>query len=84
MNTETTTMKADFYRQLSRHDWAYSFSDDHSVWRRGEAVSSALAMTAKSDPGLMPMYLMFCNWCRDHMNGKPAPMPTLSECEAAQ
>ncbi len=31
------------YKQaLKKHDWYYSFSDDHSVYRRGEAAERAL------------------------------------------
>ena len=40
------------YRQaLSRHDWFYQFSDDHSVWLRGEASRRLLDAARKElDP----------------------------------
>lgn len=27
----------EFWNMLHNHDWSYNYSDDHSVWRRGEA-----------------------------------------------
>ena len=27
---------------LARHDWFYEYSDDHSVWRRGQAQLDAI------------------------------------------
>ena len=44
-------MLEEFIKQLMRHDWFYPYSDDHSVWRSGQAESSrlrALADTGKS------------------------------------
>ena len=29
-------------RLLARHDWFYEYSDDHSVWRRGQAQMDAI------------------------------------------
>jgi len=29
-------------RMLARHDWFYEYSDDHSVWRRGQAQLDAI------------------------------------------
>ena len=29
-------------RLLARHDWFYEYSDDHSVWRRGQAQLDAI------------------------------------------
>lgn len=40
----------DFYDQLQRHDWFYSFSDDHGVWCAGERDSARLAAIAKESP----------------------------------
>lgn len=31
-----------FWRMLRDHDWSYNYSDDHSVWRRGELELSAI------------------------------------------
>ena len=34
--------RAEFGLKLKRHDWFYGYSDDHSVWRRGQAASQKL------------------------------------------
>ena len=38
MNPELATL----YKMLSSHDWFYEYSDDHSVWRRGQAQQDAI------------------------------------------
>lgn len=35
MTTEQKTL-SEFYNLCLRHDWFYSFSDDQSMWRRGQ------------------------------------------------
>ena len=35
-------MRSDFAKKLKGHDWYYAYSDDHSVWRRGNAASQKL------------------------------------------
>lgn len=39
-----------FVKRLKAHDWYYAFSDDHSVWTRGERERNTLRGIAKSDP----------------------------------
>ena len=34
--------RAQFGLKLKSHDWYYGYSDDHSVWRRGQAASKKL------------------------------------------
>ena len=41
MTGEKMTRK-DFADALRRHDWYYSYSDDHRVWRRGQDETAAL------------------------------------------
>ena len=31
-----------FRKLLQQHDWFYSYSDDHGVWKRGEAQSQTI------------------------------------------
>ena len=38
MNPELITLE----RLLQFHDWHYNYSDDHSVWRRGQAQLDAI------------------------------------------
>ena len=35
--------RAEFGMMLKGHDWYYGYSDDYSVWRRGQAAQSRLA-----------------------------------------
>ncbi len=36
-----------FWDDLAKFDWYYSYSDDASVWRRGEAESKRLEQVAE-------------------------------------
>jgi len=38
MNPELATLD----KMLSFHDWYFDYSDDHSVWRRGQAQLDAI------------------------------------------
>jgi hypothetical protein len=38
MNSELITLD----KMLSFHDWYFDYSDDHSVWRRGQAQLDAI------------------------------------------
>ena len=39
----------EYYRQLTWHDWFYEYSDDHSVWRRGNEKERELMRIAQKD-----------------------------------
>lgn len=41
---------AEFFDACAAHDWTYNFSDDHSVWKRGEAERKRLMADMKDDP----------------------------------
>lgn len=34
-------------RELDGHDWYYAFSDDHNVWRRGQAHADGIKKLAE-------------------------------------
>ena len=38
----------DFKKLLDNHDWFYNFSDDHSVWVRGERESAQIVGALKN------------------------------------
>lgn len=40
--TSTLPSLNKFWRMLRNHDWTYNYSDDHSVWRRGETEICAI------------------------------------------
>ena len=37
-----------FIAMLAAHDWQFEFSDDHQVWKRGNAVEKELRAIARS------------------------------------
>ena len=39
----------EFYKRLEWHDWTYQYSDDHSVWRRGNQKERELMSIAQKD-----------------------------------
>ena len=42
-----------FVKALKSHDWYYDYSDDHSVWKQGEAERAQLRMMYRAfDAGL--------------------------------
>ena len=38
---------AELAQKLQYHDWYYNYSDDHSVWRRGEERSAQIQSEMK-------------------------------------
>lgn len=40
----------EYYDELEKHDWFYDYSDDHSVWRRGQAARNKLSSIASQSP----------------------------------
>ena len=46
----------DFYDKCAHHDWYYSYSDDHSVWKRGQAVGKELEIIATTSPEHKEIY----------------------------
>jgi hypothetical protein len=35
-------LRSEFAQKIKSHDWYYGYSDDHSVWRRGQAAKRVL------------------------------------------
>jgi hypothetical protein len=54
MNTEQ------FFNACKNFDWYYNYSDDHRVWRSGEAASKQLLEESKTDPIKSKIYT---DWC---------------------
>ena len=58
----------DFWDMLSRADWTYEYSDDHSVWRRGRAAMGKLTAISKQSDAHAKLMADFY----DHVfSGKP-------------
>jgi hypothetical protein len=67
----------EFYQQLKRHDWYYPFSDDHSVYMRGDADRKRIEAIAKQSPAHAALLEGFR---KHYFTGKPwdteqAPLP---------
>lgn len=41
-------MLEEFIKQLMHHDWFYSYSDDHNVWKAGKEENARLSAIADS------------------------------------
>lgn len=48
-----------FRKLLSTHDWYYNYSDDHSVWRKGQAEWQVIASAMKDSEELKAVYNQF-------------------------
>ncbi len=58
-----------FYNELEKHDWFYAWTDDSSVYRRGETAFQALKTKAKSAG---PAYAFLMQEYAAHMSsGEP-------------
>lgn len=55
-----------FWQNCRDHDWHYDNSDDHSVWRKGGAVSSELSVQATISFEHRRIYL---DWKKHHSTG---------------
>ena len=52
---------SEYYDQLERHDWFYEYSDDHSVWTRGNQSLAKLQMAAAESPAHQELYTKYRN-----------------------
>lgn len=52
----------EFYTKLGYHDWYYQYSDDHRVWRNGQANYDTLKMIAKESPEHQKLFEDFANY----------------------
>lgn len=46
----------EYYKRLKFHDWFYTYSDDHSVWERGDRAQREVERTAKLSPEHQKLY----------------------------
>lgn len=74
----STTSLKEFWDQLNNHDWYYQYSDDNSVWRRGQAAREGLQRAAKTSPEHQKMYDGFFSHVFNH-SGEEKPKPERPE-----
>jgi hypothetical protein len=69
-----------FYKDLEQHDWFYPWTDDSSVYRRGEQAYKALETTAKENG---PAYAwLIAEYARHMCSGEPWNTPKHPKPEA--
>lgn len=51
--------KEQFLKLLSTHDWYYSYSDDHSVWRKGQAERNVISNAMRDNEELKAVYAQY-------------------------
>lgn len=75
--TQKTPSLSEYYDKLVTHDWFYSYSDDHSVWQRGEAAMSNLVAEYKDKPEFKELYDAFVayHFSGDAYGTPKAPYP---------
>ena len=52
----------EYYQQLTRHDWFYEYSDDHSVWQRGSDKERQLMRDARKDKRAETLFEAYRNY----------------------
>lgn len=76
-----TEEEVEYAKELSYHDWFYAYSDDGSVWRRGEERSKELSAKAEELQGnYIKLHKEACKRYADHIN---RPIPKVIPMEPA-
>lgn len=65
----------EFYKRLENHDWYFEYSDDHSVWMKGNREYKDLTRYVSENGGI---FLEMMNAFTDYYTEK-REKPTLSE-----
>ena len=53
---EDRLVEETFRDMLKHHDYYYAMSDDHSVWKKGQAQRDAIYSMIKKHPYLKPIW----------------------------
>ena len=61
----------EYFNRLRNHDWYYDYSDDHSVWKRGNESRDRLLNTAAENTQYKEMYNEFVKWMRQERDAIP-------------
>jgi hypothetical protein len=70
----------EFYDDLAKHDWYYSFSDDGRVFKQGEARERQLKSTAAQVRGGKELFQAFCEWRKSHGSlPRPVRPPSMDD-----
>ncbi len=70
--------REEFYNELERHDWTYSYSDDFRVYRSGEANIKRLKGIAAQSEELTELFDAYSAWYWNRLTGdKTLEKPTV-------
>lgn len=75
VNESKTISLTDYYDMLERADWFHAMSDDHSVWRRGQAEFGKLQALYKDKPEWKELYDKFKDYMWSDWHKKPDGSP---------
>lgn len=70
-----------WYDKLSKFDWYYQYSDDHSVWKYWSDKMDAMWKDIKDNPLLLQMYNDWHDhyFSGEHMETPQKPKPKLED-----
>ena len=66
---------AEYFKELEKHDWYYNYSDDHSVWRKGNENTKRLQAIAQEQPILGRMYTEYSTWIFSDLETREKGIP---------
>tara|TARA_A100001015_G_C14818516_1_gene643728 strand:+ start:364 stop:597 length:234 start_codon:yes stop_codon:yes gene_type:complete len=66
---------AEYFKELEKHDWYYNYSDDHSVWRKGNENTKRLQAIAQEQPILGRMYTEYSVWIFSDLETREKGIP---------
>jgi len=59
-----------YAQALQCHDWTYDFSDDHRVWKAGQAAEKKLRLQASTDTLYMHAFTCWADFMRTEQSIK--------------
>jgi hypothetical protein len=70
----------EYWNMLARHDWYHEYSDDQSVWRRGNTAEGILRFHAAQSPEHNALYNAFReHYFPPHNTTERTPIPPRPE-----
>ena len=71
--------KQEYFVLCARHDWFYDYSDDHSVWRRGNDMQKIIREVSREMPDYEPIYKAWVSYINALDTGNKLPVPKLED-----
>lgn len=68
-----------FYRECYAFDWLYEYSDDHSVYEKGDKAHQELSARSLKNYALYKTYQAFYNYWEDRRKGKIVSVPEIKD-----